>query len=230
MKQAQRRLAAPPPPPANAVKKFAPAEAKPAATVEQETYANLPLSATGQARQQVTTAAAAANTTTTEAANVPAAPPEIATRDETVRRTMSAEAKSAPVPSTRAAGAPAFSGLIGGTGALAKSNARSQWRINAQGQAERSVGYGPWQTVLTDEKARMRVVSVYGDEVWLGGESLRLYHSEDNGVTWHMVQLPAKGSGDHVITHIRFQNAQMATVEADDGTQWTTVDGGKTWR
>jgi photosystem II stability/assembly factor-like uncharacterized protein len=120
--------------------------------------------------------------------------------------------------------------LIGNTGALARSTLRPQWRINAQGQAERSVGYGPWQTVLADEKARMRVVSIYGNAVWLGGDSLRLYHSEDNGVTWHMVQLPAKGGTEHEITHIRFQNVQMATAEADDGTQWTTFDGGKTWK
>ena len=92
------------------------------------------------------------------------------------------------------------------------------------------MGYGPWQTVLTEEKARMRVVAVSGDEVWLGGESLRLYHSDDNGATWHIVQLPAKGSGEHVVAHIHFQSAQMGTVESDDGTQWSTVDGGTTWR
>ncbi len=92
------------------------------------------------------------------------------------------------------------------------------------------MGFGPWQTVLMEEKSRMRVVSVFGNEIWLGGESLRLYHSEDNGATWQIIQLPAKGSGVHAITHIHFLNAQSGTVEADDGTQWSTVDGGKTWK
>jgi photosystem II stability/assembly factor-like uncharacterized protein len=155
---------------------------------------------------------------------------QTATGNSSLHGAMSAQAKSAPAPSASAGAVPAFGGFAGGTAALARSTARAQWRINAQGQAERSLGYGPWQTVLTEEKARMRVVSIFGGEVWLGGESLRLYHSNDNGATWHMVQLPTKGNGEPVITHIHFLSAQMGNVESDDGTQWSTVDGGKTWK
>lgn len=76
----------------------------------------------------------------------------------------------------------------------------------------------------------MRIVSVFGSNVWLGGESPRLYQSKDDGTTWHLVQLPNKGIGAHAITHIRFQSEQVGTAEADDGTQWSTVNGGQTWK
>ena len=38
----------------------------------------------------------------------------------------------------------------------------------------------------------------------------------------HLVPLLTKGSGEHGITHIRFQSEQAGTVEADDSTQWST--------
>ncbi len=76
----------------------------------------------------------------------------------------------------------------------------------------------------------MRVISVFGSDAWLGGESPRLYHSKDDGNTWHLVELPHKGSGGHAVAHIRFQSELVGTVEAYDGTQWSTVDGGQTWK
>jgi hypothetical protein len=108
--------------------------------------------------------------------------------------------------------------------------AMAHWRISDTGQAQRSLGSGPWQTVLPDEKSRMRVASVFGSEVWIGGDNLRLYRSEDDGITWRLVQLPKKDAGARAVTHIHFQSGQAGTVEADNGTQWTTVDGGQTWR
>jgi len=119
------------------------------------------------------------------------------------------------------------SGLDGGS---SRTSARAHWRINEAGQAERSLGSGMWQPVMPDERARVRVISVFGSNVWLGGESPRLYHSKDDGTTWQLVQLPNKGIGAHAITHIRFQSEQAGTAEADDGTQWSTVDGGQTWK
>ena len=107
---------------------------------------------------------------------------------------------------------------------------RAQWRINGTGQAERSLGSGVWQLVMPDERARIHVIAVFGSDVWLGGESLRLYHSTDDGSTWHPIRLPNKPIGAHAVTHIRFKNEQAGTVDADDGTQWTTIDGGHTWK
>jgi hypothetical protein len=107
--------------------------------------------------------------------------------------------------------------------------ARPHWRINTSGQAERSFGNEAWEAVLADEKARMRVISVFDGDVWVGGENTRLYHSVDNGSTWNLVSLPQKDRREHAIIHIRFQTSQAGTVEAADGVVWTTADGGVSW-
>jgi hypothetical protein len=159
--------------------------------------------------------------------------PEVASRTGELHSPVSAQANSMSPPAFHGAvtapaltegSAPGFS--AGFTGA----SARTHWRIGDAGQAERSLGNGPWTPVKPDDTARIRVVSVFGNEVWLGGEDLRLYHSQDDGTTWHLVPLLTKSSGEHAITHIRFQSEQAGTVEADDGTQWSTVDGGRTWK
>jgi hypothetical protein len=108
--------------------------------------------------------------------------------------------------------------------------ARPHWRINSTGQAERSFGDGAWQAVLPNESSRMRVISVFSGEVWIGGENSRLYHSSDNGATWKLIALPSKDGPLHSIAHIHFQTLQSGTVEAEDGTFWTTADGGSAWK
>jgi photosystem II stability/assembly factor-like uncharacterized protein len=95
---------------------------------------------------------------------------------------------------------------------------------------ERSFGEGVWQKVLTDEKTKMRVVSVSNSEVWVGGDNARLYHSADGGDTWSAVMLPVKNGRDHAIAHISFQTRQAGVVQADDGTSWSTADGGVSWK
>jgi hypothetical protein len=106
---------------------------------------------------------------------------------------------------------------------------RPHWRINNAGQPERSYDGGSWQAVLPDEKSKMRVISVFDADVWIGGENTTLYHSPDNGLTWKQVNLPQKNGREHAITHIHFQSAQAGKVEAADGTSWSTVNAGVTW-
>lgn len=112
---------------------------------------------------------------------------------------------------------------------MAAVSARPHWRIDSMGQAERSFVDGAWQPVLPNESAKMRVVSVFDAEVWVGGENTRLYHSIDNGNTWNLVTLPLKNGAEHVIVHVRFQTQQAGQVEAADGTSWGTTDGGASW-
>jgi len=123
----------------------------------------------------------------------------------------------------------------GSARALANSSiagvaARPHWRIDGKGQAERSLGNGAWQPVLPNESAKMQVVSVFEEDVWVGGENSRLYHSLDSGNTFSMVMLPMKNGGDHAIVHIHFQTRETGAVEAADGTSWTTTDGGVSWQ
>ena len=107
---------------------------------------------------------------------------------------------------------------------------RPHWRINPEGRVERAFGDGPWERTIAQENARMRVVAVVGGWVWAGGEQSRLYRSGDNGETWLRIELPQKGSADRTIAHVRFQNAEAGTVEAEDGVAWSTTDGGRTWK
>jgi Photosynthesis system II assembly factor YCF48/Putative zinc-finger len=107
--------------------------------------------------------------------------------------------------------------------------ARPHWRINSAGQPQRSLADSVWQAVLPDEKSKMRVISVFNADVWIGGENSALYHSTDNGVTWRQITLPQKNGLNHAITHIRFNTSQSGKVESADGTTWTTTDSGLTW-
>ena len=119
--------------------------------------------------------------------------------------------------------------LGGYSRATMQAEAHPLWRIDDKGQAQRSFGEGTWQPVLPNESSRMFVVSVIRGEVWVGGENSRLYRSRDNGATWSAVALPEKNGQAHTITRIRFESPKQGAVEADDGTRWTTADGGITW-
>jgi hypothetical protein len=135
-------------------------------------------------------------------------------------------------PAASVSHAPAFamSKAIGLPDARTANAVGPHWRINSGGQVERSIGDSAWQPVLLNEKSKMRVVAVFSNDVWVGGEDLRLYHSSDNGTTWSLISLPGKTGGEQAIAHIVFQSPQAGTVEAGDGTSWTTIDGGKTWK
>ena len=116
------------------------------------------------------------------------------------------------------------------TTASVAATVRPHWRINEQGKPERSFGDGPWQAVLPSETSRMHVVSVANAQVWAGGEKSTLYRSPDNGITWNRVALPDKNGSEHVLVHIRFETIEAGTIEASDGTRWTSADGGNTWQ
>jgi len=107
---------------------------------------------------------------------------------------------------------------------------RPHWRINDLGQLERSFGDGSWKSVPMSESSRLHMISVFGSEVWAGGENLRLEHSSDNGNTWQSVKLPPKSGYNHAVTHIRFPTPQEGIVDSDDGNSWHTTDGGQTWK
>jgi photosystem II stability/assembly factor-like uncharacterized protein len=94
---------------------------------------------------------------------------------------------------------------------------------------ERSFGGDAWQAVPTQETRKLHVISVYGNNVWVGGDGIRLEHSSDNGTTWQPLTLPAKHGANRAIIHIRFQSPTAGTIEGDDGTLWKTGDGGKSW-
>jgi hypothetical protein len=127
-----------------------------------------------------------------------------------------------------ALGGPVAAGNL--TRAFSAVSVRPQWRINEEGQVERSFGNGVWQEVLDAGTSKLRVVSVLRGSVWAGGDKLRLYRSTDNGVTWSAVQLPPKGDAANAITHVRFETPSDGKIDAADGSSWVTTDGGITWK
>lgn len=123
--------------------------------------------------------------------------------------------------------ATAFAGQVQNADA---SPVHAHWRINGAGQVERALGGEAWQTVTALNDAEIHAISVVGGEVWAGGAGMGLYRSRDNGATWARVTLPAKNGATHTIVHVRFQSAADGTAEAEDGTAWTTTDGGASWK
>jgi hypothetical protein len=110
------------------------------------------------------------------------------------------------------------------------SGVRPHWRINSHGQLERSLGSGPWNVVLGEEGKSIRVLSVYGEQVWAGSTGNQVYRSMNNGRAWTAIVLPEKNGAGHAIAHIRLESPRDIRIEATDGTGWTSLDGGATWR
>jgi Putative zinc-finger len=113
---------------------------------------------------------------------------------------------------------------------MARPAVRPLFRINDEGQIERSTDAGLWQPVPVGTPVHFRVLSVSGADIWAGGDRLRLFHSQDNGATWVEVQPPIGADRTHAIIHIRIESPQKLAVESDDGTTWSTIDGGVTWQ
>ena len=224
------------PNPTEMVASSQPAQAAPAPAAEQKRKVARPAAKVGSGHGY---GMAGNRTQHYAAAPVPESAP-MASESVTVQADSAPTAASAPaqmpqvseaVPdTTRAKRGPFFAGAAG---AMKMSRAvapplPARWRINEQGQVERAVGEGDWQPMLSDDRLRLRTVSVVGTEVWVGGQGLRLYRSPDGGQTWSQVPVAAKGNADS-IEHIRFETPQNGTIEADSGATWTTTDGGKTW-
>ena len=159
----------------------------------------------------------------------------------TAYRSAMAESKAAPrssapassTESVQVAPSPAFGALRAthpDAGFIPAPTTRPRFRINDRGQLERSTQPSIWMPVPIASDAHFRVLSISGDDVWAGGDHLRLFHSTDNGLTWTEVQLPATADRTHAIVHIRSDSPQKITVEDNAGSTWTTTDAGATWQ
>jgi len=105
----------------------------------------------------------------------------------------------------------------------------SQWRVTAEGHLERSTPEG-WSQVLANQITTFRVVSVIGDDVWAGGNGGALFHSTDRGQQWKKVSLATSSGGEtDTIVAIQFDDAQHGVVITEDGSRYSTRDGGTTW-
>lgn len=103
------------------------------------------------------------------------------------------------------------------------------WRITADGHLEH-FGQGGWTRVLVNQSATFRVVSVIGDEVWVGGNGGALFHSSDKGQQWGRVSVvTSSGTVTATIVSIQFDDLENGVVITEGGSRYRTSDGGVTW-
>ena len=106
---------------------------------------------------------------------------------------------------------------------------RPQWRVTAEGHLEHFVQDG-WMRVLASETIAFRVVSLVGNDVWVGGEGGAFFHSSDGGQRWTKVPLAtAGGTQTSAIVSIQFDDPQHGVVTTESGLRYSTSDGGRTW-
>jgi photosystem II stability/assembly factor-like uncharacterized protein len=76
-----------------------------------------------------------------------------------------------------------------------------------------------------------RAVAATGTDVWAGGTSALLYHSQDAGDHWIRVMPAASGAtltGD--IVSLEFLDMQHGKVSTSTAEIWITTDDGQTWQ
>ena len=140
----------------------------------------------------------------------------------------SVEIQSAP-PSAAGASGVAGGTMKGNAPALKAQRARivDRWTVDDKGQLQRSTDSGrTWVSVAPDEGVPLRAVAAVGSNVWAGGAGSALYYSSDSGQTWSPQVLPGSTAA---IVSLRFTDGQHGTARCDDGTTWTTADGGQHW-
>jgi hypothetical protein len=133
-----------------------------------------------------------------------------------------AAAPAAPAPpmaKTYSFGAPAT--------VIVSSNPASRWRILQGGQLQHSAdGGATWQTQTTGVSDTLSGGSSPSPSVcWLVGPRGIVLRTTD-GRSWTRIPFPEAVP----LTSIRATDNQTATVTTEDGRQFVTEDGGRTWR
>jgi hypothetical protein len=126
------------------------------------------------------------------------------------------------------ANAPASSAPYGfSSGAMMAKKAAplSPWRVMNDGTLQHFVP-GHWENAVGVSGAFL-TVSAVGDDVWVAGKNLVLYHSKDNGASWERQTVPGLKSGD--IVHIEFTSTFSGILKTSSGAAFSTHDGGKNW-
>ena len=104
-----------------------------------------------------------------------------------------------------------------------------QWRVTTEGHVEHFAENG-WTRVLANQTTAFRVVSVVGDQVWVGGNGGALFHSSDKGRQWGRVSVvTTSGTVTATIVSIQFDDPQNGLVITESGSRYGTSDGGITW-
>jgi len=109
---------------------------------------------------------------------------------------------------------------------IVSSNPASRWRILQGGQVQRSAdGGATWQTQTTGASDTLSGGSSPTPSVcWLVGPKGIVLRTTD-GRSWTRIPFPEAVS----LTSIRASDDQTATVTTEDGRQFVTENGGRSW-
>jgi hypothetical protein len=125
----------------------------------------------------------------------------------------------APNKTEASKAAPAFS--------LARArNLAPLWSVDAEGHLQHVVK-GVSQPVAVDPAAHFLVVAFVGENIWVGGRNLALYHSADNGAHWQRQTVPATAPAD--IVRLQAASALELTLQTSAQQTFLSRDGGTTW-
>jgi hypothetical protein len=118
------------------------------------------------------------------------------------------------------------------TSPLSTGSGVPRWALTADGSLQRSFDMGrTWEPVTVSVETSLRAVSASGFDIWVGGTSGALYHSDDAGDHWLKIQPMAAGqplSSD--IIGVEFPDFEDGRLNTASGEIWTTRDGGSTWQ
>jgi hypothetical protein len=107
---------------------------------------------------------------------------------------------------------------------------RTQW-TTADGRVVRSNDGGAnWKSVDVGEGVTFHAIAHSGNQIWAGGSGGALFHSSDDGATWHRDPVSAgerSPKGD--IISIDFQGRQGLGVVTSAGEIWSSSDHGQHW-
>lgn len=102
------------------------------------------------------------------------------------------------------------------------------WRVSDAGTLQKSGTCGiEWQDVSLGAPVTVRVMQSVASNVWVGGNSGALFHSEDGGSHWNRINVPMLTEDIVAIVFATPAEGKLATA---DGSIWATNDGGQTWR
>ena len=107
-----------------------------------------------------------------------------------------------------------------------------RWTLSADGALQRSLDSGrTWETIPFPNQANFRALAANGLEIWVGGTKGVLYHSEDAGQRWKLVQPAAGGQAlTSDIIRVEFTDSLHGTLTTSDKQTWATEDGGQSWQ
>ena len=116
--------------------------------------------------------------------------------------------------------------------AAAQHAAAQQWKVNSDGSVLRlRSADGNWTPVAIDSNAQFLSIATSGNTVWAGGRAGTLYRSTDAGDHWTRVT-PKSGGATLTsdIMRIELTDGDHAVLRVGPNEQWTTEDGGKSWK